>query len=271
MSRLRLAGTRPTMRTRLATRYPWLLRDSHDLSFIDSYDLLIANSAYTQDWIERLWQAKCEILYPPIEVGGIQPRGEDSARSSPSAASSRPGMGIPSVSWRWCGCSADSPGRGTWRGGSSSYWAAANLSSGRTSMTSPVLRRVCLSRSTRMHRDRSSRHTCRARRSSGPQRGSAKTPTKPLDERALRDDDRRGNGWWMRPGRHRPRRPAGDCARRCRGFRWNSDEQWRIRTVQVATNDALRARLAASATERVRSSPMTPLPRDGTSSRLPTI
>ncbi len=29
------------------------------------------------------------------------------------------------------------------------------------------------------------------------------------------------------------------------GFRWNSDEQWRIRTVQVATNDALRARLAA--------------------------
>ncbi len=75
MSRLRLAGTRPTMRTRLATRYPWLLRDPHDLSFIDSYDLLLANSAYTQDWIERLWQAKCEILYPPIEVGEYPTKG----------------------------------------------------------------------------------------------------------------------------------------------------------------------------------------------------
>ena len=35
------------------------------------------------------------------------------------------------------------------------------------------------------------------------------------------------------------------------GFRWDSDAQWRIRTVQVATDEALRARLSASAVERV--------------------
>jgi glycosyltransferase involved in cell wall biosynthesis len=35
------------------------------------------------------------------------------------------------------------------------------------------------------------------------------------------------------------------------GFRWDSDPQWRIRTVQVATDEKLRARLSASAIERV--------------------
>jgi glycosyltransferase involved in cell wall biosynthesis len=35
------------------------------------------------------------------------------------------------------------------------------------------------------------------------------------------------------------------------GFRWDSDAQWRIRTVQVATDEALRATLSASAIERV--------------------
>ena len=35
------------------------------------------------------------------------------------------------------------------------------------------------------------------------------------------------------------------------GFRWSNSEQWRLRTVQVATDEALRARLATSAIGRV--------------------
>jgi glycosyltransferase involved in cell wall biosynthesis len=35
------------------------------------------------------------------------------------------------------------------------------------------------------------------------------------------------------------------------GFRWSTGEQWRIRTVQVATDESLRARLATSAIGRV--------------------
>ena len=76
MSRLTPVGTRRTLGNRAATRYPWLLRDPADVSFLDSYDTVLANSAYTQAWIAKLWNRPAEILFPPIELSGITPMTE---------------------------------------------------------------------------------------------------------------------------------------------------------------------------------------------------
>src|SRR5262249_62139372 len=53
-SRLRFLGA-VGLRERLALRFPWMLRDPADLSFLDRYDVVLANSRYTEGWIERLW------------------------------------------------------------------------------------------------------------------------------------------------------------------------------------------------------------------------
>lgn len=44
-----------------------------ELSFLDSYDAVVANSAFTARWIRRLWGIDTEILHPPVSA---QPRGE---------------------------------------------------------------------------------------------------------------------------------------------------------------------------------------------------
>jgi glycosyltransferase involved in cell wall biosynthesis len=71
MSRLRVLGGRMSARERMALRYPWLLRNPKNLDFLDSYDVVLANSAYTQTWIEALWGTHAEILFPPIEIDAI--------------------------------------------------------------------------------------------------------------------------------------------------------------------------------------------------------
>jgi glycosyltransferase involved in cell wall biosynthesis len=68
-----LSGTRRDVRQRLAGRFPWLLRDPADLSFLDSYDVVLANSEYTRGWIERLWGVRSEVLFPPIRVQDLHP------------------------------------------------------------------------------------------------------------------------------------------------------------------------------------------------------
>ena len=252
MSRLRLAGTRPTMRTRLATRYPWLLRDSHDLSFIDSYDLLIANSAYTQDWIERLWQAKCEILYPPIEVGGIQPRGERQRTILTVGRFFAPGHGHSKRQLemvRMFGRLA--------RSGHLEGWKLVVLGGCEPQQRTYLddVTRAAAGLPIEVHAN-APRSLVEAHMSSASIFWSATGLGENTDKRPWTNEhfgmttaeamaggcvpvviDRAGQQEIVRDG--------------VDGFRWNSDEQWRIRTVQVATNDALRARLAASATERV--------------------
>src|SRR6266540_4286466 len=47
VSRLRLAGARRDLRQRVAERFPWLLRDPSDLSFLEHYQRVMANSEYT--------------------------------------------------------------------------------------------------------------------------------------------------------------------------------------------------------------------------------
>jgi glycosyltransferase involved in cell wall biosynthesis len=73
VSRLRLVGTERDVRLRLASRFPWLLRDPNDLSFIQCYDRILANSEYTREWIRRLWGVDSDPLFPPIRVDELHP------------------------------------------------------------------------------------------------------------------------------------------------------------------------------------------------------
>lgn len=73
VSRPRLEGADFGVRERLAGRFPWLLRDPKDLAFLDSYQTVMANSVYTQGWIERLWGRPSDLLFPPIQVDRLHP------------------------------------------------------------------------------------------------------------------------------------------------------------------------------------------------------
>ncbi len=73
LSRLRLAGAQRDVRQRVAERFPWLLRDPEDLSFLEHYDRVLANSEYTRGWIRRLWGADADVLFPPIRVHELHP------------------------------------------------------------------------------------------------------------------------------------------------------------------------------------------------------
>lgn len=39
-----------------------------DLTWLDSYDKILANSKYTQEWIGEYWDAESEVLYPPVTM-----------------------------------------------------------------------------------------------------------------------------------------------------------------------------------------------------------
>ena len=73
VSRMRLAGGSYGPRELLAYRFPWLLHDPKDVSFLRSYDVVLANSEYTRGWIRRLWQVDSDVLYPPISVQSLAP------------------------------------------------------------------------------------------------------------------------------------------------------------------------------------------------------
>ena len=38
-----------------------------------SYDLLLANSRFTQEWITRRWGLRSEVLYPPVDLANLAP------------------------------------------------------------------------------------------------------------------------------------------------------------------------------------------------------
>lgn len=91
VSRVRFAGD--SWRARVVGRFPWLLLDPLDRTFLASYDLVLANSEFTRSWIERLWGRESEVLFPPIRIGGLAP----SATRTPSIVTVgrffRPGTG----------------------------------------------------------------------------------------------------------------------------------------------------------------------------------
>ena len=73
VSRMRVEGGRYGPREAVAHRFPWLLRDPSDLSFLDAYDTVMANSEYTRRWIRELWDTESEVLFPPIQTHRMQP------------------------------------------------------------------------------------------------------------------------------------------------------------------------------------------------------
>jgi glycosyltransferase involved in cell wall biosynthesis len=59
--------------TRLARWFPVLMAPPVSTSWLRSYGAIVANSRYTQQWIERYWDMDSELLYPPVTM---HPAGE---------------------------------------------------------------------------------------------------------------------------------------------------------------------------------------------------
>jgi glycosyltransferase involved in cell wall biosynthesis len=93
VSRLRLGEGRESWRAKVVYRFPWLLLDPTDLSFLDSYERILANSEFTRGWIRRLWQRDAAVLFPPIRVGDLAPRTDRSKTIVSVGRFFRPGLG----------------------------------------------------------------------------------------------------------------------------------------------------------------------------------
>jgi hypothetical protein len=53
-------------RSAVAAALPQLVGPGAGLEFLDSYDRVVANSAYTARWTERLWGRPADVLFPPV-------------------------------------------------------------------------------------------------------------------------------------------------------------------------------------------------------------
>ncbi|HVF03306.1 MAG TPA: glycosyltransferase [Frankiaceae bacterium] len=93
VSRLRLDGGGRSLRSRLALHQPWLLLDATDVSFLDSYDRVVANSEFTRGWVRRLWGRDADVLFPPIRVDGLAPETERAPTIVSVGRFFRPGTG----------------------------------------------------------------------------------------------------------------------------------------------------------------------------------
>lgn len=72
VSRLRVgAGRSPA--GWLAMRFPWLLRDPANVSFVTAYERILANSEFTRSWVRRLWGVDATVLFPPIRLDPLPP------------------------------------------------------------------------------------------------------------------------------------------------------------------------------------------------------
>ena len=59
-------------RRALAVAAPTLVAGRNHLDFLDTYDRILSNSMYTQDWVRRLWDRDSAVLHPPVT---LMPRG----------------------------------------------------------------------------------------------------------------------------------------------------------------------------------------------------
>lgn len=44
-----------------------------EMDYLDSYDLILANSSFTAGWLQRYWNAESEVLYPPVDTASFAP------------------------------------------------------------------------------------------------------------------------------------------------------------------------------------------------------
>ncbi len=59
-------------RRAIARAAPTLVAGRNQLDFLDTYDAILANSAYTQGWVKRLWSRDSDVFHPPVT---LVPRG----------------------------------------------------------------------------------------------------------------------------------------------------------------------------------------------------
>ena len=43
------------------------------MDYLDTYDLILANSAFTATWLRRYWDADSDVLYPPVDTTSFAP------------------------------------------------------------------------------------------------------------------------------------------------------------------------------------------------------
>ena len=57
---------------RLMLRARTILEETK-MDYLDTYDLILANSAFTASWLRRFWDAESEVLYPPVDTTSFVP------------------------------------------------------------------------------------------------------------------------------------------------------------------------------------------------------
>lgn len=251
VSRLRLGGEGENWRMRVVFRYPWLLLDPTDMTFLESYELILANSEFTRGWIRKLWGRESAVLFPPIQVGDIAPARERTKTIVTVGRFFRPGTGHAKRQLEMVRMFGD-----LHRSGRLPGWTL-HVVGGVEPAHESYLREV------------------QAAAAGLPVEVHPNAP-RSLVERLLDES----SIFWSATGlgESEEKAPwnqehfgmttveamAGGCVPvvidragqreivrdGVDGFRWSTHEQWADRTVQVATDEALRARLAASAVER---------------------
>jgi glycosyltransferase involved in cell wall biosynthesis len=93
VSRLKLVDGEGGWRWYVVHRLPWLMLDPTDLSFLTSYQEVLANSEYTRGYIEKLWQRDAAVLFPPIRVNDLEPSATRTKTIVTVGRFFRPGLG----------------------------------------------------------------------------------------------------------------------------------------------------------------------------------
>ena len=249
VSKLRHGEDGENWRMKVVFRYPWLLLDPGDLTFLETYDRVLANSEFTRGWIRRLWDVDAAVLFPPIQVGDIAPASTRTPTVVTVGRFFRPGTGHAKrqleMVQQWATIAPRLPG-----------WTL-HVVGGVEPAHVPYLKQV--------------------------QEAAAGLPVEvhPNAPRALVEKllDEASIFWsatglgeseekapWNQEhfGMTTVEAMAGGCVPvvidragqreivrdGIDGFRWSTREQWAEQTVRVATDESLRARLAASAVER---------------------
>ncbi len=93
VSKLRMGEGDAGWRWRMVYRFPWLTLDPTDLTFLENYECILANSEFTRGWIRRLWQRESEVLFPPIRIGELRPEASRTKTVVTVGRFFRPGTG----------------------------------------------------------------------------------------------------------------------------------------------------------------------------------
>ncbi|CAN5639385.1 hypothetical protein BH10ACT8_BH10ACT8_03410 [soil metagenome] len=252
LSKLSVVNSRFNPAEVLGNRFPWLRRNPHDVSFAREYDVILANSVYTQSWIARLWDLPSEVLFPPIEVERITA----SAQRQPTILSVgrffAPGYGHSKRQLEM----VEMFGRLV-RTGQLEGWRLAVVGGCEASQR-PYLDKVTAAAAglpVDIHPN-APRSLVESLMSTSSIFWSATGLNENTEKRPWTNEhfgmttaEAMAGGCVPvvidRAGQREIVRQAVD------GFRWSDERELKIRTVQVATDETLRARLAASAMTRV--------------------